>query len=307
MPIELNPEILQARANAYADSLLGVLDSTPNLAGALTLLRGPEAQRQEDILMVCLGLKPYAGYLGDVFNLYGPRGGNLERIFAGVYLNVEPRLELELSEYSHSVWNPDLFAEVIAENKDLVKEVKVKIPGVAEVLDRPSSLMTTLSRSEEVEATILEGVLYGYPREASEKFAEYYPLLDRLQGVVRDTLLERELGLKYPFLPADKAYAEWDNPNPLIRAYNLHMLASNTDSIKDKLLEAIPTLPRQINPTVVQVVRDFRLADVPGTQFFTFGNLTADYERQLREAYQISGIKRDWSKLESYHQSLDQT
>lgn len=274
MPIELSHEILQVKAN---DLMAGLSEATKNGLDISHLSRLDQLtqQRHEDLLLVCLGMKPMATYFEPFLNI---------RSLGEPYLEQMLQPGMLVSQSGDAIWNPQLVKEILVENEDLLNKVLAQEPYLEERLTAPSSkefarFVRMLSNVDCLkEATALEGVMLGYPREACEIFGEYYPLLYRLIGIAVEAVEERG---------EDSVIAD---------DFTLNQFIENENGLKDELLRVVDTLPRKINPKVIETIQQIRLADVPGSKFITFGEITTEYERVFREAYQSSGIDRDWTK-----------
>jgi hypothetical protein len=276
MPIEFDSTRLERKVEVLAASLtsgkpVAEIDTLRDLD---TLTR----ERHEDLLMVCLGMKPMATFFEPALDL--------RRRFGADYIKCLTGSEIVVSPKGDAIWQPQLTNEVLTENLDLVEIVSSRYPALSIELSLESSQSFDFSRfvkmlsnapEDDAEATILEGIMLGYPKEACEQFAEIYPLLGRLVGIVGGVLEER------------------GEDSILRHDYTLHELVENKGGLKDKLLKVVDTLPRKINPRILDLVQKLKFANVPGSRFITFGDLTADYERKISEAYAQSGVKESLS------------
>jgi hypothetical protein len=273
MPIEFDPTMLRSKADSLAASLAAARTSGGELA-PFKNLDVLTRERREDLLMVHLGMKPMATFFEPILDIRSRFGTD--------YVAHLAKPGIVVSSKGDAIWNPELVNEALAENFDLVEIVANRYPALSIELNLESTQSPDFSRfvrmlsnapGDDAEAIILEGVMLGYPKEACEQFSETFPLLARLVAVVGQVLEER------------------GEDSILRHDYALHELVENKGGLKDELLKVADTLPRKINPRILDLVRKLKFANVPGSRFITFGNLTTDYERKIREAYAGSGIE----------------
>lgn len=271
MPVEFEPKIIQARANALVANISEATKLGLDI-GHLRELDQLTHERHEDLLMVHLKIKPMATYFDPVLDI--------RRRFGEDYISHLVRPEVLVSSAGDAVWNPELVEEVLDDNEDLIVKILNQHPEVNTRLASPKSpdflrFVRMISNIDDLgEAIVLEGVMLGYPKEACEIFAEYYPLFDGLIGVVRSALEER-------------------NADSILNSdFSLYQLTDNEGGLKDELLRVVDTLPRKINPRLIEGIQQMRFANVPGTRFFTFGDLTTEHEKRVKDAYLQSGIRQ---------------
>jgi len=271
MPIELEPHVLQARVSILTASINERAGGTPDV------IRFGESdrltrERHEDILMVHLGMKPMATFFDPVLDI--------RRRFGEDYVSRLVKPGIVISPRGDAVWNSEIVEEVLNENEDLLAKSIHLYPELQTKLISPQSpdfvsFVRMVANIDDLkEGIALEGVMLGYPREACETFGTYYPLFGILVGMVKDAL-EKER-----------------RDSILNNSFPFYQLATNEGGLRDELLKVADSLPRRVNPYIVKALQQMRLADVPGTRYFTFGDITALHERKVRDAFSQSGIKQ---------------
>lgn len=267
-------EVLRERAETISN---GLSDAVKNGLD-LDLLRYLESEvkegheRHRDLLMVHLGLKPMASYLESVLAIYQSAPDYLP------YLQSN-NLGLNIIAEGDTVWNIGWEQELLNENQDLLSAIRSQLPESKNYPTYPrhgsfKKFVDFLSEQDEPkEAIALEGVLLGYPREAAFRFGAYYLSLSSLKNHVGNFLKNQGINSRLQ--------------NPM----SLQSLVKNEYGAMDELLETLDRLPRKIPDWLDEVIRNIRLAEVPGTQYFTFGADTEKDEKALTDAYEASGME----------------
>lgn len=271
MSIELEPQVLRARVNSLMEGINEGAGHALDI-GSLRELDRLTHERHEDLLMVHLGMKPMATFFEPVIDI--------RRRFGESYISKLAKPEMRMSTSGDAIWNPEFVEEVLVDNNDLLNRSLDYYPDLSSRLVSPQSsdfirFVRMASNMHDLkEAIALEGVMHGYPREACEILGEYHPLISRLVGIVRDTLEERR------------------QDSILNSNFSPYQLALNEGGLKDELLRVADSLPRKINPKVINNIQQMRLADVPGSRYFTFRDITVNHERRVKEAFFQSGIRQ---------------
>ncbi len=248
------------------------------------------ARTHQDLLLVYLGLKPAASLL--TVEVYGRN----ESFYRDNYSIHDYMLRFPLAAQGGSdlrvvyaeeftgdilaVWNPGTVTLAIRRNPDVFRSVTIS--------PEDSSfgyLFYSFARhpTGPFEDRIY-GLLVGIPRDDVERFAAYdEPLYELCSDL--ETLAQREGLVLF-------------NQNSLLTPPA--QVGYNADGVRDRVVTFVEQRGIEVDPKLMNYIRQIRPAEVPGFRYVTTGPLS-DHERQLTQAWESSQIDQKLEALLASH------
>lgn len=261
----ITPEVVTQRADLFITSLKKAF------AGGLEIpsIKNAEADSPKEHrggILVALGLKPAASFLCQVTYEYSING---QPDFT--FLDIASQTGVDLKYDSRTdwcIWNPGQVGEIISSHPDIFKEIPIDPKNESQFTDYLEFLSES---SKTFEQEIAAGLLHGVPLEAARRFALYY---DHINSISVDLWHKARLT---------------GAPITLIRAPQVEELGLNLHGEKKDFLYLAQTFG--VNKLrLVDYVEHMRKADVPGSGFITYKDVTANEEAEISKLYQNSKI-----------------
>jgi hypothetical protein len=273
------PRNLQIRADAVVEGHKQAFERGLNPESVLTL-RYQNPWSFEDFLLLQLGLKPASVLLTNVAFTYLD-GKNYLDCFKAVR---ESGVSVNFSPYDPSIfWNPQLTRKVLRENEDLFEKAKQDVPDLmywdaTPEMDEFSYLLGFISSPQSpLSSTIMAGVLHGFPRRASEAFAEHYRNITP--------------AIAWTIQKAMNQGQEFD----LSQTIGVRTLCTDPE-FRDRIT-SMARLFGHPNERLIQYMAKIRYADIPGTPYVTSGNINRGAEMELKKAFQTSKVALKLDRL----------
>lgn len=238
-------------------------------------VRNDHGKYHQDLMLVYLGLKPTAGFIDEVLEAYSP--------FKMDYLRYLPK-ECQTAPILYDldkkkVWNAKLASLVIKSNLTTTASMIYENPELGMVIDTSftpgfSTFLHGIGTGEirGKDTMILEGLLYGYPKEAAEFFARGY-------YVIGDSIAELEAMAR-----ANKI------PTSLKSEFRVEDFFANR-GFRNEVLRLAKMTSWEKDPENLKILKEARKARIPGTPYITIGDETSQNEKTLTTLYRASQIE----------------
>lgn len=222
-------------------------------------------------MLVLLGLKPVGAYMRGAFGCY--QVDYRYNFFPLLPGETDLGFPLMLDIDGGYIWNPDLVEQVLQDNQLLLELVHQDMIAAGRSLaplsllsrdeDNFPAFMRFLSRNNN--HMVLEGLLLGFPKQACELFATYYPrVTEAVEAVWNRAKSEGRL-------------LSLDETPSLLK------LGKNEKGCRDEFI----SLGREfgVNEEILTFVLTMRGSNSPGYPYITLNGLTDGEEKELTDRY----------------------
>lgn len=278
--VEIEPCVVAERGQ----QLLGVLKEFDSAhPEALHGLDFIQQREYIDLFLVYVGLKPLTIPLGSQ-QMY-----NMDLLLSLIdSLGEEADSRFRVDEYNNMpvVWNPTVVEKTVDAHGEFIHGDVVKTNANARF--GLARYMHRLSQSDDYNSEVAYGLLFGIPEPAADRFVGLAEAIKYYKGVIwRDSTLGTEPSIGELIYDIEDSldkpdYAKFNGNSPrAIFIEHCHQLIEAGDMDEDVFTEFLA----------------MRYANVPGTPYATFGDLTVLDEGHEQMLWKMAGVEDQVQKM----------